>query len=86
MLLSKASMYPIDLLRQYLLTLDEVQLCELLDISAEDLVNKFGAKIRERRHLLEREVEFFPGSEGAEDFTESDYNEEDDMETDYDSF
>lgn len=50
-------MYPLDILTQYLLQLDEVQLCELLDISSEDLVAAFAHKIKERRAYLEKEME-----------------------------
>jgi len=50
-------MLPLDLLREWLKQLDEVQLCELLDIASEDLVLAFGKKILERREYLEKEME-----------------------------
>lgn len=50
-------MYPLDLLLNYLKTLDEVSLCELLDITSEDLIKVFKERILERQELLEEEVE-----------------------------
>lgn len=49
--------YPLDLLLNYLKTLDEVSLCELLDITSEDLIKVFRERIAERQELLEEEVE-----------------------------
>lgn len=50
-------MYPLDILIEWMKQLDEVQLCELLDVSAEDLIAAFAHKIKERRAYLEKEME-----------------------------
>jgi lipoate-protein ligase A len=63
-------MYPLDLLLNYLKTLDEVMLCELLDISSEDLLKAFKSKIQERHKFLEKEVEMLQ-------ITDEEINEED---------
>ena len=52
-------MYPLDLLKEYLKGVDEVQILELLDISSEDLILYFEHKIIEKRAYLEKEVELF---------------------------
>jgi len=69
-------MYPLDLLIEYLKTLDEVQLCELLDIAAEDLVERFADKIRERRAYLTKELELINEvtDARAEDFVDEEYD------------
>lgn len=71
-------MFPLDLLKEYLKTLDEVMLCELLDISAEDLVDMFEAKIRERRTYLTKELELIQEVEGAraEDFVDEELDDD----------
>ena len=43
----------IESLKEY----DEVQLLELLEISAEDIVNRFEDKVKERRYYIEKELE-----------------------------
>jgi len=50
-------MFPLDYLLNYLKTLDEVSLCELLEISTEDLLKAFHSRIIERQEQLEEEVE-----------------------------
>jgi hypothetical protein len=50
----------LDVLKQYLRQVDEVQLLELLDISTEDLLNAFEEKVIARRKYLEKEVEILP--------------------------
>ena len=41
-----------DQLKEWLLTLDEVQVCELLDISTEEIVNRFeDIVIAKKKHL-----------------------------------
>lgn len=50
-------MVRLDALKEWLLTVDETQLCELLDITAEDLVNRFEDIIIARRRLIEKEME-----------------------------
>jgi hypothetical protein len=72
-------MYPIDLLLDYLKTLDEVLLCELLDISSEELVDMFQERIAKRRSYLEKEVELMNEVDGAraEDFVDEDNTDDD---------
>ena len=71
-------MYPLDLLKEYLKTLDEVQLCELLDIAAEDLVDRFADKIRDRRAYLTKELELMNEitDARAEDFVDEEFEED----------
>jgi hypothetical protein len=71
-------MYPLDLLKEYLKTLDEVQLCELLDIAAEDLVDRFADKIRERRSYLTKELELINEvtDARAEDFVDEEFEDD----------
>lgn len=60
-------MVPLDLLKQYLQTLDEIMLCELLDISSEDLIEAFEHKIKTRREYLEKEIELYGTEDGGLD-------------------
>ncbi len=55
-------MVPLDRIKEWLLTLDEVQVCDLLDISTEELVYRFeDIIIKKQRHLArEMEVAFEP--------------------------
>lgn len=64
-------MYPIDKLINYLKTVDEVQILELLDLSTEDIIHRFHDKIMERRSYLQKEVELFDDTE-AELFLDDD--------------
>ena len=50
----------IDLLKQYLRRVDEVQLLELLEINSEELVDMFEEKIRKKKAWLQTEVEALP--------------------------
>ncbi len=52
----------LDILKEYLKTLDEIQLCELLDISSEDIIEKFEDRIRSRKRFLETEMEILDSS------------------------
>jgi hypothetical protein len=56
----------LDVLKQYLLQIDEVQILELLDLSTEDLINAFEEKIVARREYLEREMEVYIDEENQE--------------------
>jgi hypothetical protein len=49
--------YPIDRLLNYLKTVDEVQILELLDLSTEDILDRFHDRVASRRHYLEKELE-----------------------------
>lgn len=68
-------MIPLDLLKEYLKKLDEVQLCELLDLSSEELVEFFEERIHNRRAYLEKEVEFMYEYEEAKELNFDDDNE-----------
>ncbi len=50
-------MIPLDKLLESLLKLDEVRLIELLDINAEDILERFEDKVIERNAYLAKEVE-----------------------------
>ena len=64
-------MIPFDILLERLKQYDEVQICELLDVSAEELVDAFVARIRERRSYISKELELFDPDDGeADDFDE----------------
>jgi len=52
----------LDQLREYLLKLDEVALLELLDISSEEIVDRFEDFILARKEELEAEVEIMDSS------------------------
>lgn len=43
----------IERLKEY----DEIQICELLDVSSEELVEAFAARIKERRAYITKELE-----------------------------
>lgn len=57
-------MYPIDKLLNYLRTVDEVQILELLDLSTEDILERFRDRVISRRKYLEKEVEVIYDEEG----------------------
>lgn len=63
-------MYPIDKLINYLKTVDEVQILELLDLSTEDIISRFHDRIVERRSYLVKEVEIFDEAEAELFFDE----------------
>lgn len=48
-----------DELKNALLRVDEIQVLELLDISTEDLLERFEDKIRKRLDYLRKEMEIF---------------------------
>lgn len=52
----------LDLLNEYLKTLDEIQLCELLNISSEDIIQKFQDRIHKRKKFLYTEMEMLDSS------------------------
>ena len=61
----------LDRLREWLLTLDEVQVCELLDVATEDIIDRFEDIIISRRKYLQREFEILPETDNEElDFDE----------------
>ena len=47
----------LDQLKEWLKTIDETQLCELLDISSEDIIDRFEDLIQKRRKYVEKEME-----------------------------
>jgi hypothetical protein len=64
-------MIPFDILLERLKQYDEVQICELLDISSEELVDGFVTRIRERRSYITKELELLDPDDGlADDFDE----------------
>ncbi len=69
-------MTPFDILLERLKQYDEVLLCELLDISAEDLVNRFTDRVKERRSFITKELELLDPTD-LEDLGEDGYEEED---------
>lgn len=70
-------MYPLDKLLNYLRTVDEVQILELLDLSTEDILDRFRDRIVSRRQFLEKEAEIIdPTDFAADDLME--YPEDDD--------
>ena len=50
-------MHSLDKLKAELLLIDEVTLMELLEVSTEDLIERFGDRILQRRVFLSKEVE-----------------------------
>lgn len=55
-------MVKLDLLKEWLLSVEECQLCELLAITSEDLVSRFEDVIISRRRILEMEMEVLDSS------------------------
>jgi hypothetical protein len=49
--------HSLDKLKAELLLIDEVTLMELLEVSTEDLIERFGDRILQRREFLSKEVE-----------------------------
>jgi len=49
--------HSLDKLKAELLLIDEVTLMELLEVSTEDLIERFGDRILQRRVFLSKEVE-----------------------------
>ena len=69
-------MYPLDKLLEYLRTVDEVQILELLNISTEEILERFRDRIVKRRIFLEKELELF----GEEDAMATDLIDSDEYE------
>lgn len=53
----------LDILLERLKHYDEVTLLELLDIGAEDILERFKDKVLEKRHYLAREMEVLEETE-----------------------
>jgi hypothetical protein len=70
-------MLPLDILKQYLLQVEETQLLELLDLKSEDLVERFADRIKERRAYLAKEVELMQeiDQSQAEDYLDEDMDD-----------
>lgn len=62
----------LDAVKEWLRQLDEVQVCELLDISSEDLIDRCEDLIILRRKYIEREMEILDSS--TEEPEELDFN------------
>lgn len=68
-------MLPLDILKQYLLQVEETQLLELLGLTSEDLVEAFPHLIEKRRIYLAKEVELMQeiDQSQAEDYLDEDF-------------
>jgi len=67
----------LDQLLEYLKKLDEVQLCELLDISSEEILERFKDVVQQKRRYLEGELEILDSSyEESEDPEELNFDED----------
>lgn len=64
--------YPLDILVNALKTYDETEVCDLLQITSEDLLRRFEDRVKIRRKFLERELEVFPDSDAIDN--EKDYD------------
>lgn len=71
-------MLPLDILKQYLLQVEETQLLELLGLTSEDLVEAFPHLIEKRRTYLAKEVELMQeiDQSQAEDYLDEDHNDD----------
>ena len=63
----------LDQLIEYLKHQDELTVCDLLDISAEDLIERFQDKILSRRVYISREAEILDSSITDEELEDADY-------------
>ena len=64
--------YPLDLIVNALKNYDETEICDLLQITSEDLIRHFEHRIKSRRKFLERELEAFPDSDSIDNEKEYD--------------
>ena len=62
----------LDQLIEYLKHQDELTVCDLLDISAEDLIERFQDKILSRRVYISREAEILDSSITDEELEDDD--------------
>ncbi len=70
-------MIPFAILLEMLKQYDEVQLCELMDVSSEDLVDTFVERIKQRRKYISKELELLDPTEiDPEDLGEDEYEDE----------
>lgn len=60
-------MIPLDILLERLKQYDEVQLCELLDISSEELVEMFLERVKKRRYYITKELELMDPADAEAD-------------------
>jgi len=51
---------PLDTIINYLQSVDEVQILELLDLKTEDILERFPDIIEKRKNILEKELEILP--------------------------
>ena len=65
--------YPLDLIVNALKTYDETELCDLLQITSEDLLRRFEDRVKTRRKFLERELEVFPDGDSPDNEKEYDH-------------
>lgn len=75
--MSKNPVRHIDILMERLRSFDEVQVCELLDITTSDLLSRFHDRVLERQDYLESEVELLHEDiEPNEDWPSEEVSEE----------
>ena len=73
---------PLDLIINQLKTYDEVEICDMLRISSEDLIRRFSDRITVRRKFLEQELEIYSTGdlpdekEHNQDYKELNFNED----------
>jgi hypothetical protein len=59
----------IDILLERLKAYDEEQICDLLDITTEDLLAKFRSRVLSKKQYLESEMEILSGTDMELDTT-----------------
>lgn len=63
---------PLDFIVERLKTYDEVQLCELLDITSEEILHRFRDRVEENLEYLESELEVIHITD--DEYEEDDYD------------
>lgn len=58
---------PLDQIIDQLKTYDEVEICDILKITSEDLLRKFQDRIVARRKFLEQELEIYSIGDSSDD-------------------
>lgn len=58
--------YPMDRLLEYLRSIDEVALLDLLGLTTEDILDRFKDIVYNKRHILEKEVELLPNEDDSD--------------------
>lgn len=55
-----------DRLLEYLRSIDEVALLDLLGLTTEDILDRFKDIVYNKRHILEKEVELLPNEDDSD--------------------